>query len=218
MDPGSAQNTLIPEADFFDLLDEVSWLGTLTSSSIVYLSRRNTDPESALHGWGILLMILLSEHIYLLARMVVAFVLSKFESPGLQNERRERYNMKKRLLREHLDQDVVVRVSTPNVEIHDKLTQDLLEAEARAASMSGERKLEEAFWHRQTAMRETIDVGRDYIQEVSFFPFICLFSLPFALLSVATYTLHVIDGHPCSPPPVHVPQQVNFIRAFIFFG
>ena len=89
---------------WLDALGFLSWLGSLTSSAIVYLCRGETQGSSGaasnIQAWGLLLTILLAEHFYLAVKMAVRTVMGKVDSPGLQRERRERFAMKKRMLGE----------------------------------------------------------------------------------------------------------------------
>ena len=78
-----------------------------------------------------------AEHFYLLVQTAVRYVMSKFESPGLQKERKERYLMKKRLLEETLGQDVGDKAAVPGVSAGEKITREALEEEARQASVQG---------------------------------------------------------------------------------
>ncbi|KAF5004519.1 hypothetical protein FDECE_9003 [Fusarium decemcellulare] len=150
-------------------LSFISWLGSITSSSIVYLcsgSRNGTNGEpSPLKAWGLLLSILLAEHFYLIVQLAVRFVLSKLDSHGLQKERKERYQMKKRLLAENIGQDAAEDAAAPGIENSEKITREALEEEARRASIRGHGTPEETFWQRQRGMQETIEVGRRMIEQ-----------------------------------------------------
>lgn len=73
--------------------------------------------------------------------MAARFVLNKFESPGLQKERKERFLTKKKLLEENLGQDVV---ATPGIVNSEKITREALEEEARQTSLRGHGTPEEA--------------------------------------------------------------------------
>lgn len=116
----------------------LSWLGSVTSSAIVFLCRGAQDGErgttSAITAWGVLLTILLAEHFYLAVQVAVRVVMSKIESAGLQKERKERFMMKKKLLNENLKQDVSEKASAPGIEATEKITRATLEDEARKSS------------------------------------------------------------------------------------
>lgn len=150
-------------------LSFLSWLGSITSSAIVYLcsnSKNSTEGEpSPLKAWGLLLSILFAEHFYLVVQLAVRFVLSKLDSPGLQKERKERFQMKKRLLEENLGQDAAEEAAAPGIEHSEKITREALEEEARQASIRGHGTPEEMFWQRQRGMQETIEVGRRMIEQ-----------------------------------------------------
>jgi anoctamin-10 len=76
----------------------LSWLGSLTSSALVYLFYRENGPAGTpgdIKGWALLLTMLLSEHIYLAIQFGVQKALSRLDSPGLQKERADRYVVKK---------------------------------------------------------------------------------------------------------------------------
>lgn len=125
----------------------LSWLGSITSAAIVYLcsgtrngARGTTSPVTA---WGGLLSVILAEHFYLLVQLAVRYVMDRFESPGLQQERRERYLMKKRMLQENLGQDVAEKASGPGVATTEKISRATLEEEARVASTRGQGSPEE---------------------------------------------------------------------------
>lgn len=96
-------------------------------------------------AWGLLLAILLSEHFYLVVQQAVRFVMSKFDSPGLQRERKERYLMKKRMLEENLGQDVADKAAAPGIQQSEKITREALEEEARQTSIRGHGTPEEAY-------------------------------------------------------------------------
>lgn len=142
----------------------ISWMGSITSSGIVYLCRgprdgtRNTP--SPITAWGFLLTILLAEHFYLIVQLAVRYVLSKVDSPGLQKERRERYAMKKKLLGQNLGQDASEKSAAPGIEQSEQITRAALEEEARQTSLRGHGTPEEMFWQRQRGMNETIEMGR----------------------------------------------------------
>ncbi|MBE3042438.1 anoctamin [Candidatus Bathyarchaeota archaeon] len=89
---------------WLDALGFLSWLGSLTSAAIVTLCRGETKGSSGaasnVKAWGVLLAVLLAEHFYLAVQMGVRAVVSRMDSPGLQQERRERFAVRKRMLGE----------------------------------------------------------------------------------------------------------------------
>ncbi|EXA47947.1 hypothetical protein FOQG_05560 [Fusarium oxysporum f. sp. raphani 54005] len=123
-------------------LSFISWLGSITSSAIVYLcsgARGNGShgEPSPLKAWGLLLSILLAEHFYLVVQLAVRFVLSKLDSPGVQKERKERFLMKRKLLEENIGQGASEESSVPGIDHSEKITREALEEEARQTSIRG---------------------------------------------------------------------------------
>jgi anoctamin-10 len=84
---------------WLDALGFLAWLGSLTSAALVYLfSGTGLGPDGHpwnVKGWGLILTMFFSEHIYLGIKIAVGKALSKIDSPGLQKERSERYLVRK---------------------------------------------------------------------------------------------------------------------------
>ncbi|KOS18212.1 Uncharacterized protein ESCO_003221 [Escovopsis weberi] len=141
----------------------LSWLGSISSAAIVLLCQ---GTASQLTGWGFLATIMFAEHLYFSAQFLVRYVMSKVESPGMQQERRERFQMKKRLMEETLGKQAAEKNPIPAIEVGEKITLKALEDEAREASINGQAPSpEEKFWQRQRGMQETIFVGKKLIEE-----------------------------------------------------
>ncbi|CAI0654129.1 unnamed protein product [Colletotrichum noveboracense] len=154
---------------WLNALGFLSWLGSITSASIVFLCSANGDgprgTPSSIKAWGLLLSILLAEHFYFAAQFLVRLAFKKLDSPGLQKERKERFLMKKRLLEQNLGQGVSDQAATPGIEKTEEITLQALEEEARRISTQGHGGPEEAFWRRQRGMGETIQIGRSLIAQ-----------------------------------------------------
>lgn len=84
---------------WLDALSFLSWLGSLTSAALVYLfSGDGLGPDGSpwnIKAWGLLLTIFFAEHIYLVLQLAIRYALSKIDSPGLQRERAERFQVRK---------------------------------------------------------------------------------------------------------------------------
>ena len=132
---------------WLNALGFLSWLGSLTSSAIVFLC--SGDPHGSqgaaanVKAGGLLLSVLLAEHFFLVVQMAVRFVMAKMDSPGLQKERKERFLTKKRLLHEHLGQDTSPKAAIPGISASEKITREALEDHARQASVKGQETPEE---------------------------------------------------------------------------
>ncbi|KAL7899376.1 calcium-activated chloride channel domain-containing protein [Trichoderma sp. SZMC 28014] len=146
----------------------LSWLGSVTSAAIVYLCSGDSSVSPITAG-GVLLSILLAEHLYFAAQLAVRFVMGKVESPSLQRERRERFQLRKKLLEETVGHVAgeKAEVAVPGIEATEQITRQTLEEEARLASIQGHGSPEEMFWQRQRGIQETILVGRKLIEEQS---------------------------------------------------
>ena len=132
---------------WLNALGFLSWLGSLTSAAIVFLCSGEPDGKHGsttnIQAWGLLLSILLAEHFYLAVQFGVRFVMNKMDSPGLQKERKERFIMKKRLLKQNLGQDVAEKAAAPGIAASEKITRAALEEEARQTSVGGQGKAED---------------------------------------------------------------------------
>lgn len=119
----------------------LSWLGSITSAAIVFLCSTSQHEIQATTSrptaWAGLISIVLAEHFYFLVQWAVRYVMGKVESPGLQKERKERFQMKKNLLQETLGQDISNRAAAPGIELSEKITREALEEEARLESTHG---------------------------------------------------------------------------------
>lgn len=120
----------------------LSWLGSITTSALVFLFRKDPyGPDGFpwnVRVWALLLSILFAEHLYLVVQIVVRSAIDKMDSPGLQKERAQRFALRKQLLAETLGEAESDRVSGPSVVSGaEKITREVLEEEARQASIKG---------------------------------------------------------------------------------
>lgn len=84
---------------WLDALGFLSWLGSLSTAALVYIfAGDGFGPDGTpnkISGWGLLLTMFFSEHIYLALKRGIRLALSKVDSPGLQRERKERFAVRK---------------------------------------------------------------------------------------------------------------------------
>ncbi|KAI0386032.1 DUF590-domain-containing protein [Hypomontagnella monticulosa] len=155
---------------WLNALGFLSWFGSLVSSAIVFLFSGDAEgpggDPSGIAVWGLLLSMLLSEHIYLAAQFAVRYALSQIDSPGLQKERAQRFAMRKQVLEETLGPEVTERPLPLTPQAGEKITKESLEEEARKISTQGGGTPEQLFWLRQQGMDETIQIGRNLISQV----------------------------------------------------
>lgn len=150
---------------WLDSLSFLTWLGSLTTSALVYMFwNSSTGPggnPSTIQLWALLLTVFFSEHLFILFRLGVRIILSKLDSPGLQKERRERFLIRKQFFEENLSSlKNLPKLSESGAEI----TRQSLEEDARQASLS-ESSPETRFWGRQKGWRESASVARSLIEK-----------------------------------------------------
>lgn len=152
----SRRDTIGP---WLDSLSFLSWIGAVTTSALVYMfSGENGGPDGRpdqIKGWGLLLCILVSEHLYLLVRWAVQVGISKIDSPGRQKERRDRFLVRKTYFEESLND--LKRVPGMS-DAAEKITRQSLEEDARRSSLKSSTP-EDRFWTRQRNWRETAEIG-----------------------------------------------------------
>lgn len=149
---------------WLDSLSFLTWLGSLTTSALVYMFKNDgVGPSGSPHditGWALLLTIFFSEQIFLTVRWAVRRVISKIDSPGLQQDRRQRYVVRKR----YVDQSFKTLPAVKSILEEDAKTDvATLEEDARKGSLKTSSP-EDRFWARQRGWRETVKVGGTMIE------------------------------------------------------
>ncbi|KAI9050372.1 hypothetical protein LZ554_005537 [Drepanopeziza brunnea f. sp. 'monogermtubi'] len=156
---------------WLDALGFLAWLGSLTSAALVYLfSGNGLGPSGTpwdIKVWGLLLAVFFSEHIYLAVQLGVRKAISKFDSPGLQKERAERYLVRKKYLEESIGHEQADAAATDGIAAGGKISRATLEEEAKHSTLGGHGTPEQRFWGRQQGQAETIAIGRAYIQKAA---------------------------------------------------
>ena len=152
---------------WIESLGFLTWLGSITTAALVYLfSNDGLGPDgtpSTIKGWGLLLSIFFSEHVYLLVRWAVRLAISKIDSPGLQKERAERFQVRKRYLEEAMGDDA--SASLPPLP-SEKITRESLEEDARRETLR-DSSPSDHFWNRQRSWEESAKVGERLISQTS---------------------------------------------------
>ena len=152
---------------WLDSLGFLAWLGSITTAALVYLfSNDGLGPDGTptdIKGWGLLLTIFFSEHIYLLVTWGVGIAISKLDSPGMQKERAERFQVRKRYLQESLGENAM---ELPPPMESEKITRASLEEEARQSSLKASGPVDQ-FWNRQRSWEESAKVGMRLIEKMA---------------------------------------------------
>lgn len=152
---------------WLDALGFLTWLGSITAAALTYMfSNEGIGPDGRPHdikGWGLLLAIFFSEHLYLIVHGIVRSAISKIDSPGRQKERRDRYLTRQKLVKDSLDKLPLVpqtgKDDTP-------VTRETLEEDARQASLTKSTPTER-FWSRQKGWREAAQMGKIFIDKAT---------------------------------------------------
>lgn len=159
---------------WIDAISFLAWLGSLTSAALVYLfSGSSLGPDgnpSAIKGWGLLLAIFMSEHLYLIVQLAVRKALAKIDSPGLQKERSERYLIRK--YASPLPSLSLPLIHCPMLIHHRQFIQKISDDLTSTATASEADEKSEVssldspgavFWGRQKGQAATISAGQNYI-------------------------------------------------------
>ncbi|APA07337.1 hypothetical protein sscle_02g021070 [Sclerotinia sclerotiorum 1980 UF-70] len=154
---------------WIEALGFLSWLGSLSTAALVYIfSGDGVGPDgtpSNMTGWGLLLTMFFSEHIYLTLRSGIRLALSKIDSPGLQRERKERFAVRKQYLEGMKSQEETEKATQGGISQSEKISRSTLEENARESTLRGRGTVEERFWARQRGQGETIAMGKIYINK-----------------------------------------------------
>ncbi|RMD40175.1 hypothetical protein DV735_g4959, partial [Chaetothyriales sp. CBS 134920] len=165
-------------------LEFLAWVGSTTTAALVYLfsgSSAGLGPDgrpTAIKGWGLLLAILLSEHAFLLARVLIRSVISSLDSVNLRKERSERFMVRKKYLEDAGLGDAIKPLSpdsphlaaksftnVPSGDVLASITRESLEEDARRDSLH-DSDPSSRFWAHQRSWRETEQVGAELIDKL----------------------------------------------------
>ncbi|KAJ9395203.1 hypothetical protein DTO282F9_7861 [Paecilomyces variotii] len=155
---------------WLDTLGLLSWLGSITSSALVYMFN-GSGPEgtpSRVQFWALLLTVFFSEHLYLLVRSVVEAVMAKLEMPSIRQEKAEMYVLRRKYLQSAIDAEKEATTGDDVEEpvLHaggEKITRESLEEDARASTLR-DSTATDRFWGRQRGWQESAKVGARIIQ------------------------------------------------------
>ncbi|RMZ81909.1 hypothetical protein DV738_g2037, partial [Chaetothyriales sp. CBS 135597] len=151
-------------------LEFLAWVGSTTTAALVYLFSGSSGPDgrpNAIKGWGLLLAILLSEHAFLLVRLLVRSIIASLDSANLRKERSERFMVRKKYLEDAGLGDAVKPLASdsphpaakaftnaPSGDVLGSITRESLEEDARRESLHDSNP-SSRFWAHQRSWRET---------------------------------------------------------------
>ncbi|RMZ87062.1 hypothetical protein DV736_g5710, partial [Chaetothyriales sp. CBS 134916] len=167
-------------------LEFLAWLGSITTAALVYMfsgTSGGLGPDgrpNAIKAWGLLLSIILSEHIFLVVRVLVRTIIGSLDSASLRKERSEQFMVRKKYLEDAGlgDAAKLQSLESPrpppkaftDVKAGDTLaaiTRESLEEDARQESLHDSNP-SSRFWRHQRSWRETEQVGLDLIDKLDF--------------------------------------------------
>lgn len=150
---------------WLNALSFITWVGSISMAALVYLfSNDGLGPDgnpSDIKGWGLLLAIFFSEHLYLGTRWLVATAISKIDSPSRQKERQNMYMTRQKYFQESLEK--TRHIPPPSGEAEDNITRSSLEEDARHGSLKATTE-EDRFWSRQRGWKEAAKIGKAFIE------------------------------------------------------
>lgn len=129
-------------------------MGSISSAALIYLFSDSESSNGRPHSltlYGVLAAIIFSEHVYFATSYVVRLAMAKLESPGLLQERRERFIIRRRYLQESLGVDEETEYAR-------------LDEKASFGRASGETGVEGRFWGKQKGLRGSLEAGREIIR------------------------------------------------------
>lgn len=150
---------------WLDMLGLLAWLGSITSSALIYMFRNNEqvsdqdEPTVQLSGWALLLTVFFAEHIYLAVRYAVETTMAKIETPSMRKERAEKYLLRKNYYLSVQSNDFAEDRDSGQEE---EITRASLEQDARDRSLSRTSD-SDRFWGRQKSWREASQIGASII-------------------------------------------------------
>ncbi|KAF3927605.1 Anoctamin-10 [Arthrobotrys entomopaga] len=142
-------------------LSFLTWLGSISSAALVYMfssAELEGGPPKDLTLPGLLLSVLLSEHIYFGARYLVSYAMSKIQSTGLETERKEKFMVRKRYLEESFGMESeLIR------EEAEKTGGEYTGVGGVSTTQDGrpldDGQLSEKFWRSQSGWKDSVDLG-----------------------------------------------------------
>jgi len=155
---------------WIDSLEFLAWLGSITTAALVYMFSGGDGPDGRPHAiclWALLLSVFLSEHIFLVVRVLVRYAISKFDSAAMRKERSERFMVRKKFLEDAGLADAIKPVAaSPNSPLKTasgeqafaNITRESLEEDARRDSLTSATPADR-FWHHQRSWAESEKVG-----------------------------------------------------------
>ena len=161
---------------WLESLEFLAWLGSITSAALVYMFSGGDGhgPDGRPHRmklWALLLSVFLSEHIFLVVRVLVRTAISKLDSAAMRKERSERFMVRRKYLEDAgLGHAVQPLTSPPNSPLRNEsgahafasITRQSLEDDARdqtASTTTTADSAQERFWLRQRTWVESEKVG-----------------------------------------------------------
>ncbi|EPS38450.1 hypothetical protein H072_7796 [Dactylellina haptotyla CBS 200.50] len=142
-------------------LSFLTWLGSISSAALVYMfssAELEGGPPKDLTLYGLLLSVLLSEHVYFGARFVASYAMSKIQSMGLETERKEKYMVRKRYLEESFGAENEL-IRQEDEKTGGEYTGVGVVPSAKDGRPLADGDVSETFWRSQSGWKDSVDAG-----------------------------------------------------------
>jgi hypothetical protein len=145
---------------WLDTLGLLAWLGSISTSALVYMFCDPDEEPGEVKAWALLLTIFFAEHIYLAVRYVVEVTMSKIETPSMRQARAQQFLMRQK----YLESSVGARGWSDDSELESQAGDTPPEQEADAEPQDGISS-SERFWSHQRSWKDSVNVGADIIMQ-----------------------------------------------------
>ncbi|KAI6247696.1 hypothetical protein HI914_04254 [Erysiphe necator] len=154
---------------WLDALDFLAWLGSITSTAFVYLFSANgpDSSETYMNIKGLLVAIIIYEHLFLAIRLVVRKLLDNLDSSERQFEKVEWLKIREGHLKKGFKTEVFHKLSQQN-DIKINISDCPLEDDSINNKSAFEGPVNHQFWKDNGTLAETVLNGKIFISRANF--------------------------------------------------
>jgi anoctamin-10 len=169
---------------WLNTLSLLSWVGSITSSSLIYMFYDDITPDPDVHhsgysssdhrkinGWVLFVTIFIAEHAFLGIRSFIELTMKKVETPSMRQERAQQYLLRKTMIGDEphssslaLSPSFQDDTTTTLEEPQSHATRETLEGDAKESTLR-EAHPSNRFWKQQQNWRDAAAIGKGIIEE-----------------------------------------------------